>query len=292
MRTNFRVIVGVLMVVAAGCSGGEATTTAAPTTTAGTTAPQTTTTLPPLSAQCSDALADPNARFVIIPPFDVFACFDVESYRSRASYEGTPVFPNVPETGSASIESDQLLDKDGQNRARVVSTTAGVEYVTLQFGDSLYLQDGTALTDEIPVEVFQSQLAMNQAISDGVAGFSSIARDVGSETIDGVETTHYQASSADIALSFEEKIARELGGEPFTLELPGTQLDLWVDVRGIVLKIGFIFDFSAATANGTPAQDYLVDETPLDMILPTTSGTARYELYGFGDDISVELPTR
>lgn len=281
-----------MALVAAGCSGGESTTTVAlPTTTASTAAPQTTTTLPPAATQCSDVLADPSAEFVIIPPYDVFVCFSVESYRSRASYEGTPVFPAVPETGSASIESDQVLDQDGLNRARVVSTTAGIEYVTFQIGDSLYLQDGTALTDEIPIEVFQSQLAMNQAITDGVTGFSGIVREVGPETIGEIETTHYRATPADIALSFEERIARDLGGEPFTLDLPGTQLDLWVDGRGIVMKVDFIFDFAAATANGIPAADYLVEETPLDMILPSTSGTARYELYDLGADIVVELST-
>ena len=291
-RSLLIVLFVTVLVTVAACSDVDgATTTAAPgtTTTISIAPPQTTTTVPPELLQCSDALADPDGRFVIVPAFDLFACFQVESYRSVASYEGTPVLPAVPESGSASVESDQVLDATGVANYRTVATTAGTEYVTLQFGDSLYLADGTELTDEIPIQVFQSQLAMDKTIKDAITNFGDLARQVENQTLNGVAVTHYQASADDIALAFEERIARELGGDPFELALPATQLDVWADSRGIVLKMEFTFDFAGATADGTPAAEFLVEETPLSMILPTTSGKATYEIYDLGADITIEL---
>jgi hypothetical protein len=288
MRSKLSLIVLACTLGVAGCGGDDAVTTTTATTT--TPAPPTTTTLPPEAAQCSDALADPGARFVIVPPLDVFACFDTNAYRSRASYEGTPVFPSVPATGSARVESDQLIDAAGEPRSRTVATSAGAVYVTLQIGDALYLDDGTPVTDQIPIDVFQSQLAMNQAISDALNRFAGVTRDLGTKTLSGIETHHRRAEAADIALTLEEQIARDFGGEPFALELPGSRLDLWADSRGIVLKVDFAFDAAAATADGIPATDFLVGETPLERILPAISGAAAYEIYDFGADVTVELP--
>ncbi len=128
----------------------------------------------------------------------------------------------------------------------------------------------------------EDMLATLQGVTDDL-------REVGTETIDGVETTHY-AGTLDLQKAMEqvpesERAELEQSYGALQAQLGGFTLpfDVWVDGDGLVRRVEFTFDFSNLGAGLAPSGTPIPGMQDFKMVMTM-------DLYDYGVPVDIQIP--
>ena len=116
-----------------------------------------------------------------------------------------------------------------------------------------------------------------------VKGVSGDVQPVGTEQVRGTETTHYTANVDLTKVAAQLPAAAQNGGkQAATVVGQPVPADLWVDAQGRLRKLTLTIDASKIKAGPSSGG--------ATRTLPTGTGTATFELYDFGANVTAKAP--
>lgn len=122
------------------------------------------------------------------------------------------------------------------------------------------------------------------AMFEALRGVSSGIETVGTETIDGVETTHYRATidlQKAIAAAPEDQQA-EMKASLSELGMAEMPVDVWVDGDGLARRMTLSFDFAAMSGMGSdPETEKMFKGASMEMSM---------DMYDYGQPVNIQIP--